>query len=161
MKMGIRVLAAVCILFAFAAQAVYAVEYPDPIGRVSDFAGLLTPDEVGSFEAKLSDYEARTGNEIAVVTIESSEGLGAETYAMNIGNLWGVGKKEKYNGVVLLVVVAEREVAIEPASGLENILTNSVSEEILDEDVLPKFKDGRMSEGISNGVLGIIDRSNL
>ncbi len=82
----------------------------------------------------------------------------AKEYAKNIGNLWGVGEKEKYNGVVFLVStdIEGRDVAIVPASGLESILTERVSGKILDEKVVPYFKAGQMYKGISEGVKGIM-----
>lgn len=115
-------------------------EYPQPKGYVNDFANLLSSSEVDSLNAELLDFRSKTSIEIAVVTVTSLQGLTVEDYTNGLANAWGVGKKDKDNGVVLLLAPAEKKVRIEVGRGLEEVLTDLHSSRIIREDIKPLYR---------------------
>ena len=132
--------------------AASAQTFPSSQGYVSDFAGLLSPASKAQLEARLSQLEKETTVEIAVVTIKSLEGHSVEDYASRLFEQWGVGKKGKDNGVLFLVAAEDREVRIEVGYGLESVITDGRAGRILDNDVVPHFKNGDYETGILSGV---------
>lgn len=130
-------------------------KYPEPVGYVNDFAGILPPGLEQSLEAELRDYEAKTTNEIAVVTVSSLGGLSVEDYTIGLAEQWKVGKKGKDNGVIILVAPNERAVRIEVGYGLEPVLTDSKAGSVVNK-MIPFFKEGKYDAGIVVGVRGVI-----
>ena len=122
-----------------------------PQGWVSDFAGILSGEAKSKLTALIEETEKATGAEIAVVTITSLEGISVEEYAVKLFKAWGIGKKGKDNGVLLLVAPNERKVKIEIGYGLEPIITDGRAGEIIRETILPFFKAGDYDQGILQG----------
>jgi uncharacterized protein len=71
-------------------------------------------------------------------------------------NHWGVGQKEKNNGVLLAIFIKDRKLRIEVGYGLEETLTNTVCKRIIDADIIPDFKKGDFYNGIKKGLQSII-----
>jgi uncharacterized protein len=136
-------------------KSVLAVTFPEPVGFVNDFAGLLSTGVKADLEQQLVQLEKDTGAELAVVTVASLDGLTVEDYAVRLFEKWQIGKKGKDNGVLFLTAVQERKVRIEVGYGLESVITDSRATRILDEYVVPKFRDNNWEEGINGGVKGI------
>lgn len=132
-------------------QAAY-VEYPNPTGYVVDAAELLSPVVEADLEAKLTNFATETTNEVAVVTVKSLNGLSIEDYSIHLAELWKVGQKVTDNGVIFLTALEDRKVRIEVGKGLEAILTDAKTGKILDDYVVPQFKNNQWSEGITSGV---------
>lgn len=132
-----------------------AAEFPSPQGYVSDFAGLLSDSGKAELEDSLSQLAADTTAEIAVVTVSNLDGSTIEEYAVRLFEEWGIGTKEEDNGVLFLIAVEEREVRIEVGYGLEAILTDGRCGRILDNDVLPSFRNGDYETGILQGAASI------
>lgn len=135
----------------------FAQEYPTSVGYVNDFAGIVSQDQAEKLTFEIKDFDAKTTIEIAVVTVPSLQGYSIETYTLGLAKTWGVGKKDKNNGVVLLVAQNERKVRIEVGRGLERMLSNSVSGQIIQNDILPHFRANRMGDGIVAGVHRIME----
>ena len=79
-----------------------------PTGLVNDYAKLLQSSEVAILDQKLSDYEKQTGNEISIVIVQALNGETAQNVANNLFNEWGIGKKNKDNGILVLISLQER-----------------------------------------------------
>ena len=137
-------------------QVLAQISYPAPRGHVNDFANVIPDDIEQRMELRLRDYEQKTTNEIAVVTVTSLEGLSIEDYTVGLAQKWGVGKKGKDNGVVLLVAPKEREVRIEVGYGLESVLTDAQSVQII-AAMTPYLKENKYGPGIDFGVQKITD----
>ena len=127
-----------------------------PAGFVNDFAGMLVPSEVEALQAKLSAFEKSTGNELAVVTVPDLGGDTVENFAVKLFEEWGIGKKGKDNGVLLLISRGNHEVKIEVGYGLEGALTDAQSYWIIQEVIVPAFRDGKFFAGIDGAVDKII-----
>ena len=123
---------------------------------VHDFAGILPQEMVAELESELRKIKAETTAEFAVVTVDSLDGDDIDSYANAMFNSWGLGDREKNNGILFLIAPNERRTRIEVGYGLEPLLTDSLSGQIHDDYVVPYFKKGDMPGGILSGTNEII-----
>lgn len=132
-----------------------AQDFPSPTGFVNDYAGLLSPEGKAQLENRLVRLERETSAEVAVVTVVSLEGDSIEDYAASLFKEWGIGKKDKDNGVLFMVALTERKTRIEVGYGLEAVLTDGRAGRILDNKVLTNFREGDYEAGIIVGAIAI------
>lgn len=123
-----------------------------PRGFVNDFANLLSVPERASLEEELVEFEKETSNEIAVVTVPSLGGDTVENFAEKLFVDWKIGKEGKDNGILLLVARDDRGARIEVGYGLEGALTDAQSIWILDNEIVPRFREGKYFDGLSGAV---------
>ncbi len=143
-------------LLLFGTQAVAAPSFPPLSGRVVDNAGLLSPAEKNVLTTILAQHETNTTDQIVVVTLNSLQGYDIADYGYQLGRHWGIGQKGRDNGVLLIVAPDERKVRIEVGYGLEGELTDKLSHDIVQEVILPRFKEGNYPAGILNGTKAIL-----
>lgn len=136
--------------------SVYAANYPKATGYVNDFAHLLTTEEGKLLNQDLVNLEQNTTIEVTVVTTKSLDGLTIEDYTKGLATQWGVGKEGKNNGVVFLIAPNERQIRIETATGIRSTLTDTKTNKIRDDIVIPDFKTGNMPKGVIDGTHAII-----
>ena len=136
--------------------AAHALTFPALIGRVVDEAGILDAATRQAITEKLAAVEAKSGDQIVVVTLKSLQDTSIADYGYQLGRAWAVGQKDKNNGAVLIVVPGERKVRIEVGYGLEGALTDAVTQLIIQNAILPRFRAGDFAGGISRGVDDII-----
>lgn len=133
-----------------------------PQGFVSDYAKVISSTAVSSIENQLQSLKNLTGVEVAVVTIPSLQNETIETYAEKLFREWGIGTKGKDNGLLVLVAPNDRAVKIEVGYGLEGVIPDSIADGIIRKEMLPQFKLGDYSMGISsavNAIVGIINNT--
>ncbi|MDQ8728117.1 TPM domain-containing protein [Bradyrhizobium sp. LHD-71] len=140
------------VMVALAAVAAHALTFPPLTGRVVDDAGILDAQTKQALTDKLAAVEAKTGQQIVVVTLKSLEGTSIEDYGYQLGRAWGIGQKDKNNGALLIVAPNERKVRIEVGYGLEGTLTDAISQLIIQNGILPRFRAGDFAGGITRGV---------
>lgn len=146
---------AAALVFSLLSSRALAFTPPPLSGAVNDAAGLLTPQERQELERLLAEHRKAHGHEVVVFTAPS---LGAETIedaAYATFNAWGVGKKDKDNGVLLMVAPKDRRLRIESGKGVGGALTDLVSKRILTERVGPKLKVNKNFEALRDGVVSI------
>jgi uncharacterized protein len=131
---------------------------PRPDGFVTDRAGVLGPEIRQRITHLAETLQAKTGAELAVLTVRSTQPLDDLTYAMRIVDAWGVGKRGEDTGVLLLVATDDRRVRVVTGYGLEGILPDGLVGAIQDEEMLPSFRAGRMDEGIWRGAAALAGR---
>jgi len=119
---------------------------------VSDMAGVIDNADERQINALVNSLEQKTGAEIAVVTIRRTDGRSPKEFATALFNRWGIGKKGKDNGVLVLLVMDARRIEVETGYGIEGALTDGKVGGILDRHVIPKFKKGDFSGGLLAGV---------
>jgi uncharacterized protein len=129
-----------------------SVPFPDPTGRVNDFANLLDPRVEADLDALLQQTEDKTTAEVAVVTVPTLQGLTVEDYAERLFRRWGIGQEKVDNGVLVLVALAEREMRIEVGYGLEGVQPDGLAGEIIRTTFIPHFRNNDYPRGIEEGV---------
>jgi len=100
-------------------------------GRVMDLAGLLSPASEANIDSKLAAHEQATSNQIVVLTLPDLNGYTIEERALDLARTWRLGEKDRDNGVLLLVAVAERRIRIETGYGLEGALPDAIASNII------------------------------
>jgi uncharacterized protein len=143
----------VCLTVAGVAQPLV---FPALTGRVVDDAGLLDAADRAALTASLAALEAKTTDQLVVVTLKSLRGRPIEDYGYQLGRHWQIGQKDKNNGALLIVASQERAVRIEVGYGLEGTLTDALSKYIIETAILPRFKAGDYAGGIKRGVDAIV-----
>ncbi len=123
---------------------------------VVDETGTLTGSQITALTEKIKSFEDQTSNQIVVYLIPSLGGDAIEDVSMKIAEVNKIGKKDKNNGVLLLIAKNDRKLRIEVGYGLEGALTDALSASIIRNDITPSFKSGNFYEGIQNGVDAII-----
>ena len=142
---------------AVPAQAPAAAQaaFPELTGRVVDEADLLTDAQEARLDGDLAAIEQRTSDQFVVVTVPTLGGRPIADYARDLGNGWGLGQAEHDNGVLMLVAPAERMTRIAVGYGLEPILTNARTQVIIDQQMVPRFRERNWYGGIATGVAAI------
>ena len=134
---------------------VFARDFPEPVGFINDFAGLLSSGASAQLEAQLVQLEQDTTAEVVVVTISTLNDEPIELYANELFEQWGIGKSGEDNGILFLIAYEDRQTWIEVGYGLESIVTDGRAGRILDIDVIPNFKNNDYELGIISGMASI------
>ena len=131
--------------------------FPQLTGRVVDHANIIPDDQEPALVQKLEHLQQASSRQLVVVTVPDLQGYAIEEFGYQLGRHWQIGQSEANNGTILLVAPNERKVRIEVGYGLEPILTDALSNEIIQSQILPRFRDnGDYAGGINAGVDGII-----
>ena len=152
------------LLVAFALLAgipASAQTFPKLTGRVVDQANLLDAGEEAALTAKLAALEAQSQRQLVVATISDLEGYDDSDYGYRLGRAWGIGDKERNDGLLLLVAPNDRKVRIEVGYGLEGIMPDALSHRIIQDRILPAFKANNYPGGINAGVDSIVTQLQL
>jgi uncharacterized protein len=157
LKTAYKISCICAVAFVFCANA-FGVDFPPkPNQLVNDLANLMSPADHAKLETELRQYEKDTSIEIAVLTVTSLQGLPPEDYAVQLFSSWGIGKKGKDNGILLLFAPTEKKVRIEVGYGLEPYLTDGASGDIIRQSITPTYRSGKVSESIVDGAEAIRD----
>jgi uncharacterized protein len=145
-------------LIAALALAVPALAQTFPVlsGRVVDQAGILDASTRAALTAKLAALEARNTDQLVVATVSSLQGQAIEPYATGLFRAWRLGRKDKNNGVLLLVAPNERKVRIEVGYGLEGTLPDAVARLIIEQSIVPRFRANDFAGGIAQATDDIV-----
>jgi uncharacterized membrane protein YgcG len=133
------------IAFPVTSQAITVQEVPNPrqVNNtwVTDKANILSDSTETQLNQMISDLEAKNGSEIAVVTVPHTKPSATpKAFGTELFNFWGIGKKGKNNGVLLLISSGERRVQIETGSGIQSILPDAKAVGIIQTEITPRFK---------------------
>lgn len=154
------------LLALLVAQAAVAAVLPVPAlsGRVVDAIGLLSVPQRSALEAKLAGLEARKGSQIVVLLVATTQPEAIEQYSLRVVEAWQPGRKGVDDGVLLLVARDDREIRIEVGYGLEGAIPDATANRIIDEFILPRFREGDFADGIAAGIdrlIGLVDGEAL
>jgi len=130
--------------------------FPPLTGRIVDQANILSAADRAEIEAALQAHDAKSTDQVVVVTVKSLEGYPIEDYGYQLGRFWKIGQAGTNNGALLVVAPNDRKVRIEVGRGLEPQLTDTMSKLIIDNAILPAFRRGDFPAGIKAGVRDII-----
>ena len=130
---------------------------PNPPHLVNDLANVLTPEQEQALENKLVAYDDSTSTQIVLVTIKSLSDYPIEDVALQILRRWGVGNKEKDNGIVVLASIDDRKIRIETGYGMEGAVPDAISRNIIENDIVPNFKVENYYRGFDNATTSIME----
>ena len=139
--------------FAFAQDI---PQKPNPPRFVNDLVGgLLSQGEINQLEQKLKAYYDSTSTQVAIVIVKSVQPYDISEYAIKLGRDWGIGQKDKNNGVVFLWAPGDRKIFIATGYGAEGGLTDAYSKRIIETVVKPNFKQLRYYQGLDEATNSI------
>jgi uncharacterized protein len=123
---------------------------------VYDLTNTLQSYQIKELEDKLVAYDDSTSNQVVVVMIPTTGNYEDEEVALEILRKWGVGNKDKNNGVVFLIAKDDRKMRIETGYGMEGAIPDVTAKRIIENEVKPSFKQDNYYKGIDNGINAII-----
>src|SRR5689334_9873608 len=137
-------LLAIAFASSVAAEPLASIQHPRAKHGtwVADATGALRAETVARLNQTIGEVERTSGIEMAVVVVRSLDGLTVEDAAEKLFKLWGIGKKDKDNGLLFLWSTGDRKVRVEVGYGLEGVLPDGKVGAILDSAVIPQFKAG-------------------
>jgi uncharacterized protein len=147
-----KIFFALLVAFTSVSAKVHVPEKPQPERLVNDLAKLLTEEQKQILEQKLVAFADSTSNQIEIVIVSSLNDDEPSDVALGILREWGVGQKQKNNGIVLLIAPNERKVFITTGDGLEGVLPDGVCKLIIEKEIKPLFKQNDYFNGINNGI---------
>jgi uncharacterized protein len=157
----VALLAVVWLVAVTPALAQSGPTFPPLTGRVVDNGNLLSAAKEQALTARLEALERDTTDQVVIVTVPDLQGYEIEEYGYQLGRAWGIGQADKNNGVLLIVAPNERKVRIEVGYGLEPVLTDALSALIIQNEILPSFREGFYERGIEQGVDAIDSQLRL
>jgi uncharacterized protein len=126
-------------------------EKPKLQTSVYDYYGLLADTDKKALEQKLIRYSDSTSTQIVVAIIKSTEGENINYLGAQWGEAWGIGQANEDNGVLILLAREDRRVAINTGYGVEATLTDALSKRIIENIIIPEFKEGDYYAGLDKG----------
>jgi uncharacterized protein len=129
-----------------------AADIPPLKARVTDLTGTLNAQQRDALEQTLAEFEQRKGAQIAVLMVPTTQPETVEQYAVRVQESWKLGRKGVDDGVLLVVAKNDRKLHIEVGYGLEGILPDAIAKRIIDDDIVPRFKENDFYGGIRAGV---------
>jgi len=151
MKKQIKQLAALLLLLAMSTSGLQAQDLPvpsKPSGWVNDYANVFSEGELQSLNQKLNVFQYNHSTQIFIVTFDKNNGYSLSTLGPMIGEEWGVGQKGKDNGLLLLMDMRDRDVFITTGYGLEEYIPDAIAKRIVENELVPAFKQGDFYEGV-------------
>jgi uncharacterized protein len=130
---------------------------PKPTAYFNDYAGVVSKEAAHRFNEQLAQFERETSDQVVVVVfpkIQSDDDVAA--YAQRVAHSWAYGQKDKRNGVVLLVFIADRKTSIQVGYGLEGALPDIIAFDIRENRINPHFRDGDYEGGLADGIDSIL-----
>jgi len=132
------------------------IDIPRVTERFTDLTRTLSGDEANRLEGRLKDFETQTSNQIVVLMVPTIGGMPIEEYSLLIAQKNKLGRKGKDNGVLLLIVKDDHKARIEVGYGLEGVLTDALSSQIIRNEMIPHFRENDFFGGIDAGVNAIL-----
>lgn len=133
------------------------VKFPLPVGYVNDFEKVFSTKQKKCLEKIIDKHRKETTNQIVIVTVDSiNPYTSVPEYTLDLFNTWGVGTKEKNNGIVILFGKKIRQISITVGLGLEKQLSNEECQQIINKLIVPEFKKDDYFTGIRKGLEEII-----
>lgn len=162
-SLWLAVLSAVIVWLPSASHALTVEEVPNPRqlygSWVSDMATILSRETENQLNQLISDLEAAKGAEVAIVTVPTTlPSPSPKAFTTDLFKLWRIGKVDQNNGVLFLVSVGDRRVEIETGSGLTRQLPNDAVNTIIQQQVIPRFKENDFEGGVLMGTQAVVER---
>jgi uncharacterized protein len=147
---------AAAIVLGFGWKALAGDIPSSPGNYIYDGAAMIEASDYQTITRLLTEADRKTSAQVAVVTVPTTEPETIETYAVKLFEKWGIGQKGKDNGVLFLIAKNDRKMRIEVGYGLEGALTDAICNRIINDIVVPQFKQSNFSVGIVQGTSAIV-----
>ena len=125
--------------------------------RVTDLTATLSSADESRIEARLKEFEAKKGAQIAVLIVATTQPEVIFDYSIRVADAWKLGRKDVDDGVLFVIAKNDRKLQILTGRGTQGVLTDAMSKRIISEIVAPKFRSNDFAGGIDDGVTKIID----
>ena len=142
-------------LLALLVQSVRAAEVipPKPTGYFNDYAGVVSKEAAHRFNERLAQFERDTSNQFVVAVFPKMQSdSDVADYTQRVAQAWGVGQKDRRNGVVLFVFTEDRQMFIQVGYGLEGALPDITAFDITEYHIKPYFRVGDYEGGLATGI---------
>ena len=152
-------LAFIALLAVLSSSTLAAAERipPSPPRFFNDYAGTVSPATAGQLNAQLEQYERASSNQLLVAIYPKMESdSSVEDYTVRVAQAWQVGQKSRSNGAVLFVFKNDRKLYIQVGYGLEAVLTDATCNQIIDNELKPRFRAGNFDGGLRAAVSAMI-----
>lgn len=146
--------------FQFTLNAQAIPEKPNPQRLVNDYVSILTSTERESLEQKLRGYADSTSTQLTIVIVKNTGESDPYDFAMKIAKDWGVGQKDKNNGLVLLWATETRKIRIVTGRGMEATITDAIAKRIINKTLSPNFKAGLWYQGLDEATTEMMKRAS-
>jgi len=122
---------------------------PEPTSNVGDYEDIYTEAEEVVLDSLIGDFERKTTIQFAVVTLDSTvtSADSVDLWTRHFAREWGVGQKDKNNGVVIGISSGRRRIRIENGIGIEKIFSNEETKQLIDSIIKPRFRGGEYFKG--------------
>ncbi|MFK5973759.1 MAG: TPM domain-containing protein [Flavobacteriaceae bacterium] len=127
---------------------------------VYDYINLLSKEQKKTLEQKLIRYSDSTSTQIVIAIIPSTEGENINYLGAQWGEKWGIGQAEKDNGILILLARNDRRIAINTGDGVEGNLPDALSRRIIENVIIPQFKQDNYYGGLNDGADAIFQVLN-
>ncbi|SFE52106.1 TPM domain-containing protein [Thermoflexibacter ruber] len=121
---------------------------PEPAVFVNDYAEVLSRAEIQKLEEKLRQFDKTTSNQLAIVILPSLEGNIIDVLANQWFKAWGIGQKNKDNGLLILIAIQDRKMHIEVGYGLNKVVTSSEAQKVIENQLKPNFRNNQFFKGL-------------
>ncbi len=129
---------------------------PDFTAPVVDAAGKVSADTEAQISNELISFQQSGGPQVAVAVIDSTGNATLENYSIDLARSWGIGDKDKDNGVLILIALEDRTLRIEVGSGVEGDLTDVAAGRIVDSVMLPRLRADDVDGAVRDGARAVM-----
>jgi uncharacterized protein len=143
------------IIFALVSLSIGKAEVipPKPAGYFNDYAGVVSKEAALRFNEQLAQFERETSDQVVVAVFPKMQSDSSiEDYTQRVAQAWGVGQKERRNGVVLFVFKDDRKMYIQVGYGLEGALPDITAFDITEYHIKPRFRNNNYEGGLATGI---------
>ena len=157
-KIKVLLLSSLLLLF-FTQIASAEINFPNPTNYkyVNDYTDILTEDEKEKIISIGKELEDKTGAQAVTVIINSTDGKPIESYALNLFRTWGIGEKNKDNGLLILIALEDKNWRVEVGRGLEGAIPDALSNRVMESLAKEKFRTEEYGTGIVNSYSAFSD----
>ena len=143
---------AFAILLAINSRAAEVIP-PKPDRYFNDYAGVVSKEAADRFNEQLAQFERVTSDQVVVAVFPKMQSdSDIADYTQRVAQTWGVGQKDRRNGVVLFVFIQDRKMFIQVGYGLEGALPDATAFDITERHIKPLFRDGNYEAGLATGI---------
>jgi uncharacterized protein len=143
---------ALSLLLLFGSGALAEVAVPPLRAPVTDLTGTLTSEQIATLDQQLRAFEAKKGSQIAILIVPTTQPETIEQYGIRVAEAWKLGRQGVNDGAVLLIAKDDRAMRIEVGRGLEGALPDVLANRIIDQVIVPRFRNNDFFGGIREAI---------